>query len=731
MRTSLALLVGSLFAGFLAGCSQATSQGPEPLGKSTSLEPLGSTIIASRLVTLEDAVFDEGPAGAYAVATSRGHHLLISQSTGAFVGGYGPRAYVMRDNRLLNPNGTELPGKIPPGSIGQAAVGTGTHWLAVVSSELSVLDLEGNLVSSSALPFNGRALVWGKDRALVLGASVDASTDAGIQQGQFLDDAGQPLGAVFDIAPGATLLRGGAAFDGSHFVVEYATAEGVFAVAVSSAGALGTPVKIASDNGTSAGLAMSVLSDGQSFVLLYQRSTDDPAGSPTGPHYRIATVDDSLALTVGDQQIAEGLNPNVTRGAYLDGHYLLADYYNLMAVTFDHDGTQQGPAFSWRPFGDETVGFTVSASDDGSSPVVVDTVGHVSRLNGDLNPLDNPPVQFGLGPEMLGISGAAFDGANFRVEWQDAARSSVRSTGVASNGTLLAPGVQALGGANAGASGRYMASNGSSVLRLLAGSSAATLTQSDGSVVSVDLSALAITSNDNQAVVTNGTDYLVGATSDSTRLALVSAGGAVTHTVTLPVAGTPNLAFDGAQWVVAGSGDGAISVTPLAADLTAGTTHSLLTVPGDLGTWLTITTNGAGSFLAWVAHVDDQYQVYGSRLSQDLTLLDAPGVLLGSTFAWNPPVAVSDGTNYWVSWPDAGTSRPAVRRIASAPADGNILLDASPFVPADPPMGWATLAAQPGGPVLLVENAYLNGPVRERVLTVGDPTAASVVGAGL
>jgi hypothetical protein len=734
MRLSLSWMLGSLVAGLVAaGCSQSTSDGQESLGKTKSLQPSTTSIVASRLTTLEDAIFNETPSGWYGAATSRGHHLFITQSTGAFVGGYGPRAYLLRDNRVVNPDGTELAGKIPPGLPFQnVAVNTGTHWLAFLGTDLSVLDLDGALASTRTLPLSGRGLVWGGDRALLLGAPASATTDVGVQQGQFLDDAGQPLGPVFDIAPGATLMKGGAAFDGSRFVVEYSTQEGVFVVAVSSSGEHGAPVKIATDgNSGSNGLGLSVLSDGQSFLLAYRGSTDDPANSPQGPHYRIATVDSSLTLTVGDQHVAEGLNANVTSTAFFGGRYFFTDYYNFKAISVATDGTPQGSAFSWVPFPTANVtGFAVSADADGSSPVVIDSAGHASRLADDLTRLDDPPLQFGLGPQVLGTSGAAFDGSHFRVEWSDTARASVRTIGVETTGSVLAPGAGALGGANAAASGRWIASNGSSVLRLLASSSAGTLTQSDGSVVSLDLSALGLGTGYDPSIATNGSDYLVASGSTGATLALVSSAGGVT-VKSINTVGAPNLAFDGTQWLFASGAYGQLDLTPISADLTSGATQALLTVPGDLGTWLTLASNGAGSFIAWVAHVDGHYQVYGSRVSEGLALLDAPGVLLGNTCSWNPPSATSDGTNYWVAWPDEGTCRPAVRRIGAEPVSGSILLEDSPFVLADPPMGRPSLAARAGGPVLLVENPYYSGPVRERVLTEGNPTFFDVVGSAL
>jgi hypothetical protein len=132
-----------------------------------------------------------------------------------------------------------------------------------------------------------------------------------------------------------------------------------------------------------------------------------------------------------------------------------------------------------------------------------------------------------------------------------------------------------------------------------------------------------------------------------------------------------------------------------------------------------------------VDHVDDGYQVYGSRLSRDLALLDAPGIRLGTSYLWGPPSVASDGTNYWVVWPDAVTSRAAVRRIAAEPLNGSIVLDEAPFAPDGPPISWATLAAGPAGPVLLVQNPYYAGPMRARILTEGDPTLAKIIGAAL
>ncbi|HTQ06679.1 MAG TPA: hypothetical protein VMI54_22640 [Polyangiaceae bacterium] len=721
---------------FAVGCASSASDGQQPLGKVTSTEPLGTAIVASRLVTLEDAVFDQTPAGGYAAATSRGHHLLISESTGAFVGGYGPRAYVFRDDRNVNPQGTELAGKAVAGfgNAGPLAINSGTHWLALVGSELSVLDLDGNLVASRTLPFTPLSLVWGGDRALVLGSPADPDSYSGVQQGLFVDDSGQALGNVFDVTGGATLLKGGVAFDGAHFLVQYSTAAGAFVVALSSSGDHGAPVQIASDGQDgSYGVAIGVVSDGQHFLVAYARSSDDPSGSQSGPHYRIATVDDALGVTVSDQQIAAGLNSNVTRVTFVEGRYLLSDYYNAVALSVGTDGNPQGAAFSFNPFPSQgTVGFAISADADGTSPIAYDPVGDATRIGDGLAVLDNPPLAYGLGPAAPGVSGATFDGDRFQVEWQDTARDSVRSVGVNATGTVVAPGTQALGGANAAASGRWMASNGSSVLRLLAGSSAATLTKSDGAVVSVDLSALALGPGYDPKVATDGTNYLVASSNTNIALALVAPDGTVTRTTSLNAVGAPNAVFDGTQWLVATGAYGQLDVTPVSADLTTpGTTQSLLTVPGDDGTWVSIASNGSGSFIAWLAHLDDQYQVYGSRLSTGLTLLDAPGVLLGTSYSWNPPSMTSDGTNYWVAWPAGANSAPAVRRIASEATNGNILLDTDPFVLADPPMGWATLAAQPGGPVLLVENPYGGGPVLERVLTVGDPGAGNVVGAGL
>jgi hypothetical protein len=737
MRSSWLVAGGAVLGSLAAGCGSGGGREPASLGVAASLEPSGTTVVASRLTTLEDAIFDQPPSGWYGVAASRDHYLVISQSLGAFVGGYGPRAYVMRDDRVVNPNGTELPGRIPPGLPFQnVAANTGTSWLAFVGAALSVLDLEGNLISTSTLPITARAILWAGDRALVVGAAASAGTYAGIQQGLFLDDAGQPLGDVFDIAPGPTPLHGGAAFDGSRFLIEYSTTDGVFAVGVAKDGRHGPAVQIATDSGDpyGYGLGRNVLSDGRSFLLLYRGSTDDPA-TLSALHYRTASVDSSLTVTVSEPHIDTQLNANVMTEAYVGDRYLLMDDYHNTNLSVTHDGTPQGPAFTWHPFADDqAAGYAVAADADGSGPLAIDFTGRASRLDESLGLRDDPPMQWGLGPEVLGFAGAIFDGEQFRVEWTDESRASVRTVAVDAGGSILDPGAVGLTGANAVTSGRWLASNGSSVLRLSPGSQAATLTQSDGSVVPVDLSGIGLGTGYNPAVASNGTDYLVAAAEGTTSVAHVSAEGVVLGTKTISVPASANLVFDGKQWLAASNAYSRLQVTAFAADLTPTAPANLLTVPGDLGTWLSLASNGAGALLVWIAHPGPDYQhyeVYASRLSQDLTLLDAPGVLLGTTCLWQPPSAISDGTSYWVSWPEEGTCRPTVRRLAAEPAGGSLLLDDAPVVFADPPINGTVLAAAPGGPVLMVEYPYYSGPLRERVLAVGAPTAYDVIGATL
>jgi hypothetical protein len=502
MRTWAA--VDSLAVGLLAvSCVEPGSTDPT-LAQVKSQELSETVIVATRLNTLEDAIFNQPPSGWYGVGIDRGHFLFISQSLGSFAGGYGPRAYVTRDDRVVNPEGTELAGQLPPWMpIDQAAVHTGTHWLAFVGRSLSVLGLEGDLVATRELALSGRAIVRGGERTLILGAAPDAGYYGGIQQGQFLNDEGVPLGPVFDIAPGATLLRGGAAYNGAHFVVEYSTPDGVFAVAVSDAGEHGEPVQIATGRGdpNDYGLAMNVLTDGEGFLLTYQRSYDDPTGTPQGPHFRTASVGDSLELIVGEQQIEEGPNPEGMRSAFIGGRYRFLT------------GAE----------------YAIYAAADGTSPVMLGFSGAAVRLAEDLTDLGEPVLNFGTGPQPLGASGATFDGDHFVIEWNDPARASVRTIDFSTSGASLTEGPVALEGANAATSARFIASNGSSVLRLLVGSSAATLTGSEGTVATVDLSALALGDGYNPSVATDGTDYLVASSNTGVRLARISSEGRYRH----------------------------------------------------------------------------------------------------------------------------------------------------------------------------------------------------------
>ena len=126
------------------------------------------------------------------------------------------------------------------------------------------------------------------------------------------------------------------------------------------------------------------------------------------------------------------------------------------------------------------------------------------------------------------------------------------------------------------------------------------------------------------------------------------------------------------------------------------------------------------SLLVWSVIADSvTSKVYCSRVSRDLELLDAPGVLLGNAGQNDAPLVTWDGTYFWVIWPEQWTYRGLVQLVSPEPVGGSILLEESPFIiPGLPISSFSGLVARPGGPVLFAMSPYFSGAMRTMLLNV-------------
>jgi len=622
----------------------------------------------------------------------------------------------------VNEHGTALGQPVPFFSpVDNAAAFSGTRWLIALGTSLYVLDQNGALVSTTTLPFDARAIVWGTDRALVVGASPDSPYAAGPNQGLFLDAKGRPIGAPFAVVPGFSQLRGGIAFDGSRFLLEYSSLEAVSAVAISTCGDVGTPVELATEppDPYGYGQGSGVLSDGHRFLASYLTATDSAL------HYRMIRANGHLDLNVDDEQVLGDINGRVTQGVFVGGRYVFLDYFNQLLATVATNGKRIGSATSFTPPG-SGIGDALSAAPDGTNPMLLNYTGLVTNLSSQLAPIGTP-VQVGLGPNFEGSVAAVFGGTDFTLEWDDGGRVSWRGEHVAADGTLLTPAV-GLGSPNTVG---VLASNGSSVIRVEQTQPQALLTFADATTTTIDLAPYLVSNGYPPAAGTNGTDYLVvSADGRQAKATQLSPTGAVVGTSSF-VAAVPLVAYDGEKYVVASTKatyhpqtdtwDLAVTLTSLASDDI--TPSPTVTVPLLTDTHSSLQEALAGgdsqSLLAWTQEDQNGYKyVYCSRVGPDLALLDAPGIQLGQAdINAGPPAAAWDGSTYWVTWTSSGSGAPAIRRVSPQPVGGSILPDAAPFIAAGPAMGQGVLSSRPGGPTLLFAGPPAFGATTFRLLS--------------
>ena len=531
----------------MLGCGSATEEGR--LGQSN--QPLSTRIFASTPTELEPAIIDVPPSGVFAMASFGTSHMIVMQSHTAESGGYGPRAYVVHDGTVANPEGSGFTTALfTLASLKKLALGTGTHWFYAQGKELFVFNIDGSLKGVEPLPFDAHQIAWADDRALLVGA----------EQGQFLDERGRPLGDAFDITAAPTLRNGGLAFDGSNFLLEYSTVEGVFAIGISPTGSVGSPVTVRTVAGQpyDYGHGHSLLSDRQGkFLVLY----DDFVNSTSLLRYRTATVDSSLGVTLGAEQVANGINPGVGSADFLGGRYVFIDRFRNRALYVSRDGIAQGSFFAWTPWSNAQ-SYELSASADGGSAVLADFAGLVSRVTANLAIVDNPRLQVGLGPNDLGHGSAAFDGLKFWVSWSDMGRSAIRGAQVGVDGATLAPGPATLA-TSQNKEPTWLVSNGSSVLHFRHSTRSAVLKNPDGSAVTVDFPMFQ-EGDTWPSLTSNGDDYLVVSPRNAIGVAvLVSSSGTIERSVEFAAGVSPSATFDGEKYLVAFSGRAGPSSTGL------------------------------------------------------------------------------------------------------------------------------------------------------------------------
>jgi hypothetical protein len=713
-----------------ASAAMAACGGSEAELVGRERQRLTTRIFTSEPKVLEETLFDDLPAGVFAAASAGDSHLIITQSATPQVDGNGPRAFVVRDGTVVNSRGVDLTRTTRAISTGahRNAINAGAHWFYTYENELSVLNMDGSLKGKTTLPSEARSMAWGANRALVM---------VGTGQGQFFDAQGSPLGDPFDIAPTETARNGGMAFDGSNFLVEYSTQDGVFAVAVSPNGAVGSHVELAPGYAqafSDYGLGHSALSDGRTFLVVYASLAD-----PRGVCYRAAAVDSSLAITLGPVQLAQNFALGNTQSAFLGDRYILTDEYRNTILHIKPDGTLRQPPSRWLPWAD-ALGPQILSAPDGTSAIVVEFSGRASRITSELA-LVGSRLQVGLGPQYQGSVATAFDGSDFLVTWVDQGRSSARQAKVGVDGELLAPGPTQTRTATGPSRPDPLISNGTSVLRVVPANLSAVLTKADGSTVAVDLSALAGTLG-YPGLATNGEDYLVvDSVGSSGRAVLVSPEGVVTRTLAFNGGAGPTATFDGENYLVGfGSysgppppqpgGMGVLEVTPVSTDLVPGTPKVITTFPNASSARHTLIWNGTQALSVWLVHSETEgglskYEVRCSRVSRELELLDDPPVVLGHSSSNNQPAVTWDGALYWVAWADSDASRPwpesdtylpAIRLVSPEPVNGSILLETDPLTLPGDPVGKVELAARPGGPVLLASTPYAYGSVMTRLL---------------
>jgi len=711
--------VGVLFS---VGVSACTVSGARTEQVGQAKEALASTISVSAAVPVEDPIYDNPPYSWYTLASTPNRHLMVMQSPSQVLGGYSAVAFVVRNSTIVNGHGTRLDQPVPFFSpVENAATFSGTRWLIVLGNTLYALNTDGALVSTTALPFDARAIVWGTDRALVVGASSDSPSGSGPNQALFVDAAGRLCGAPFSVVTGSTQLHSGLGFDGSRFLLEYSTLGAVSAVAISTRGDVGTPVELAAepDDPYGYGDAVGVLSDGHRFLASYLTASD------SGLHYRLLRANGHLDINADDERVLDDVSGPVTRGAFIGGRYVFLDYSLQRVAAVATTGKEIGTATSYGP-GAGYIGDTLSAAPDGTNPMLLNFDGSFTNLSSKLTPVGST-AQVGLGPDDESSPAAVFNGKDFTLEWADFGRASSRREHVARDGTRATPAV----GLGAAVSYGALTSNGSSVLRVNQSQPQAVLTFADDTTTTIDLSPYAVTYG-YFAAGSNGTDYVV-VSADGTQATAVrlSPTGQVLGSSSF-VAGLPLVGYDGERYVVASSQstyrpqtdtwDIAATFTPLsAADITPGPTVVVpLVTDIQYGIAESFASGDAQSLLVWSqVENDGQRHVYCARVGSDLTLLDVPGVPLGQADINSVPAAVAwDGTTYWVAWTSPGSGAPAIRRVSPEPVGGSILPEADPVVAAGEPMGQAVLASQPGGPTLLFASPAPFGASTWRMLSV-------------
>jgi hypothetical protein len=328
------------------------------------------------------------------------------------------------------------------------------------------------------------------------------------------------------------------------------------------------------------------------------------------------------------------------------------------------------------------------------------------------------------------------------VNWFDAGRSSARAASVDLDGAIVAPGVTSLDGWRNGY--QLLVMNRSSMLRYDIENHSAFITLSNTTTTMVDVPSLADYFGAPSAT-TNGEDFLVAASTPQGLVLVRIKPDGTTSSVTIS-GDKPSVTFDGANYLVSnvqkseepdanGHYEYTIRVVSLTPDLTAGTPKPMLTVRSRISPIPTLVSGGDHSLLVWSTALVGSDELFCSRVSRHLELLDAPGVRLGESGAARPGITW-DGASYWVTWPkvtwvDDLTYLPAVQLVSPDPVDGNVLLLPEPVVVSDRAIGGVeTAVARPGGPVLFVMSPYAYGamsrmvlwarPLREGAPTFGD-----------
>jgi hypothetical protein len=586
-----------------------------------------------------------------------------------------------------------------------AAERVGTHWLVAFHSgnnEISVVTVADDgtagtptIVSSTETPGD---LAWGGDRALL------TTLKGG---GYFLSANGTPMGSRFQISssqpPGVFQLGGGhAAFDGTRFLVSYASPNTinpttVTAYSVTTAGATGQSAVVNSVPAGRITTPVDVVTSGSTFLLTYM--TQASSSSPSRPEYKVATVDSPGAITLGSAQALDSQFDNGVFSAFAGGRYLL--WYRHRTFELDAAGASLGPAQSLltavsTAFFNATgsSGFSMKPSLDGSSYLAYEA-NRASRVTGALAPQDVPPLAPLSLPTPQKHPALAFNGQDYFSAWVE---EGVGTLGARVTGVGIVLDAPAFPIAPNHLRRPLAVSNGADVLAststIGALSSLFRISQT-GMVanVSASLPAEAFTAS----LASNNSDYFVEWAEPDPNTFADSFAATVSGTfLSVPVQhasslGNPtSVAFDGQNYVVVWSrfvgGNTrelqAIRVTPGLSplDATPKTILSYPSPPPDLDLGPRIASSGQDSLVAWSQGDPNANTatIHVARINRNLDLQNPGAVTVGNgeypgrglSLAW-------DGTRYWLLWHDIRTLYG--RRIA---ADASPF-DAQPFVVSD------------------------------------------------